>query len=385
MPREVTRHIKDAVSNMLWGRAAGRCQFDGCNRLLSRSPVTQEDVNIAERAHIWSFSDAGPRGNDGVPDDSLNDLCNLMLVCHDCHRKLDQKKSGGRYAATLLQTWKVAHERRVELVTGIMPSKQSHVLLYGARVGEQAAPLSFDLAGSAMFPERYPADAEPIHLGMINSAWRDRDSEFWSIEETNLLRQYAELIQPRLARGSISHLSVFGFAPQPLLVRLGACLTDIPDVDVFQLRREPRGWRWGMDDQAGELSLEHPANSEGSPALVIGISATVTRERIIRVLGPNASVWYLRADAPHNDWLQTRAQLRSIRRSFRQGLDSIKAAHGQSTAIHVFPAMPVAAAIEFGRVRMPKADAPLLLYDQINGRDGFVPTIKIGDTRSPAA
>ena len=53
-----------------------------------------------------------------------------------------------------------------------------------------------------------------------------------------------------------------------------------------------------------------------------------------------------------------------------------KARHGL-TELHVFPVMPVAAAVEFGRVWMPKADMPLTIYDQNKGREGFYKTIQI--------
>ena len=65
--REVTRHIPVAVQTELWGRAAGRCEFAGCNKPLWKSSVTSERVNIAQKAHIYSFSEGGPRGNDGIP------------------------------------------------------------------------------------------------------------------------------------------------------------------------------------------------------------------------------------------------------------------------------------------------------------------------------
>jgi hypothetical protein len=142
---------------MLWGRAAGRCEFAGCNRPLWKSTVTQEQVNIAQQAHIYAFSDEGPRGNDGVSDDALNSVENLMLVCHPCHRKIDQREDGGRYTAELLKSWKHAHERRIEIVTGIDSNRQSHVLFYGANIGQQSSPLNFADAASAMFPECYPA------------------------------------------------------------------------------------------------------------------------------------------------------------------------------------------------------------------------------------
>lgn len=91
MPVEVTRYIKKEVERELWARAAGRCQFHGCNRLLYKSPITQERVNISEKAHIYSFSEVGPRGWGPFKrnHDNLNNLDNLMLMCHDCHKTID--------------------------------------------------------------------------------------------------------------------------------------------------------------------------------------------------------------------------------------------------------------------------------------------------------
>ena len=47
MITEVSRHIKKEVERELWARAAGRCQFHGCNVLLYKSSITQETVNLA--------------------------------------------------------------------------------------------------------------------------------------------------------------------------------------------------------------------------------------------------------------------------------------------------------------------------------------------------
>jgi len=101
MVKKVTRKLNEGVSCRLWGRAAGRCEFDGHNKPLWKSSVTQESVNIAQRAHIYSFSEDGPRGHGGLADEEINDIANLMLVCHECHKKLDDKKDGGRYTAKL--------------------------------------------------------------------------------------------------------------------------------------------------------------------------------------------------------------------------------------------------------------------------------------------
>src|SRR5437773_233451 len=88
---ELTRAITRDAERELWTYAAGRCEFAGCNRPLFRSPITNEHVNISEKAHIYAFSKRGPRGRGPFSKNTagLNDAANLMLVCHDCHRKID--------------------------------------------------------------------------------------------------------------------------------------------------------------------------------------------------------------------------------------------------------------------------------------------------------
>jgi hypothetical protein len=58
-------------------------------------------------------------------------------------------------------------------------------------------------------------------------------------------------------------------------------------------------------------------------------------------------------------------------------LDRIKAVHGDDAILHVFPAVPVSVALEMGRVRMPKADLKMIIYDQNRTLGGFVQAIAI--------
>lgn len=376
-PTEVTRHIKPDVTAMLWGRAAGRCEFHGCNEPLWKSLVTQEAVNRAQRAHIYSFSENGPRGNNGVDKKYLNDLENLILVCHGCHQTIDKHKDGGRYTVELLRKWKAAHEHRVELVTSIDPTRKSHVLLYGANIDKHSSPLNFADAASALFPLMHPAKERAIQLGTINSAFTDRSFEFWNIESQGLQTKFDRQVRERLSEGEIEHLSVFAIAPQPLLILLGSLMTDIIKVDVFQLHREPQTWSW--PDQAKNISFEvkEPETEVGTPALVLELSATVSSDRILSVLGNDTAIWRLTVPEPQNDLIKSRQQLAEFRSVVRRLLNRIKERHGQQTILHIFPVTSVSTAIEFGRVRMPKAEMPWQLYDQINARGGFIPAISL--------
>ena len=377
MQQDVTRHIRQPIQCLLWGRAAGRCEIAGCNEPLWKSPLTQEQVKLAELAHIYSFSDQGPRGKDDIASETVNDIANLMLVCRSCHKTIDQDKEGKRYSAALLQKMKLSHERRIELTTAIGPEMQSHILHYGANVGDHSSPLRYALTAPALFPSRYPADDKAIELATLNSSFKDRDKNFWKVEPQELINKFGPRVRDRLATGEISHLSVFGLAPQPLLILLGALLTDIPQATVYQLHREPQGWIWPENGLIAPFIVTKPESTVGSPALVLSLSASVTRDRIEAVLGPSVSIWSIAIESPHNDFVKHVEQLSSFRAVMRPLLDQIKAQHGQNAELHIFPAAPVSIAIELGRIRMPKADMPWRLYDQVNDLGGFIPALNI--------
>jgi hypothetical protein len=362
---------------MLWGRAAGRCEFAGCNQPLWKSPVTQEGVNIAQRAHIYSFSAGGPRGHARILKGDLNEIGNLLLVCYACHRKIDQREDGGRYTADVLRAMKEEHETRIEMVTGVSIGRGSTVLLYGANVGKDNSPLRFETAASAMFPEAYPASTHAIELGILNSTGTDGDEHFWDTESRELRAVFDQRVRERVSRGDVRHLSVFAKAPQPLLILLGTLLGDILPATVYQLHREPQTWAWPTTAPEVTFDIHEPPTSGGQPALVLALSATVTPDRIKAVLGTDVSIWSVTVASPHNDILKSPKQLAQFRSLIRSLLDRIKRLHGQSTTLHIFPVAPVSIAVELGRVRMPKADMPWQTYDQVNARGGFVPAITI--------
>lgn len=376
--QDVTRHIRRNVERELWARAAGRCQFSGCNRTLYKSPVTQERVNISEKAHIYSFSCLGPRGRGALGKNVrlINDVCNLMLVCHDCHKKIDQERDGGRYSAELLRQWKLQHEKRVANVTGVDPHKKSTVVLYGANIGDEKSPLRPLQAHLAMFPHSYPSDENSVCLGMTWEG-KDHQSDYWATEAQNLEKGFNRWIRPRIAEGE--HFSIFAFAPMPLLTQLGALFTDKVPSHVYQLHREPeQSWQWSEQPHNTDYIIKTPRICEHPPAVIISLSAPIAHHRVTSVVGERVAIWELTIDEPNNDFLKTREQLSKFREVVRRLMIQIAERHGSHVPLAIFPAMPVAAAIELGRIRMPKADMPWIIYDHNNKVGSFVKALEIG-------
>lgn len=368
-------YIPETVKIRLWGKTAGRCQYDGCNQPLWIDSLTQSEFNSAYIAHIIADKPTGPRGDAVLSEHLKADITNLMLLCDVHHRRIDIADVDG-HPVEFLRSMKERHEQRIELVSALGPEKQSHVVMYGANIGVHSAPLSMSKAASAILPERYPADSRPIALGMVNSALQDRDTAYWQAESAQLRSQISLQVKPRLAQGDVHHLSVFALAPQPLLMLLGHLLCDIPTAEVYQLHREPPDWCWQPDPKDFEYQIVEPAVATGPPALVFSLSATVNHDRILAVL-PGASIWKMSSPVPNNDFLKGRRQARQFRESVRFLLDRIKATHGEAATIHIFPAMPVALAVDFGRIIMPKADLKMQVYDQNQNLGGFVPALTL--------
>jgi hypothetical protein len=299
-----------------------------------------------------------------------------MLMCHECHKKIDQHRDGGRYPAGLLIDWKNAHEQRVEIVTGIEPDKKSHVVLYGANIGTEKSPIQLYDCVQSMFPQWYPAAERPITLSM-NSELRDSSSEYWRAEKQHLIQAFQRRVIPVIDQDECKHFSLFALAPQPLLVLLGSLFTDKISVETYQLHREPKGWTWQDAPDDFEFIIHRPANVDHPPALVFALSDHVASERIEREFEGGVSAWVVTIPEPHNDFLKSRAQLSRFRQVVRQLMVDIKQAHGNDTPLSIFPVMPIACAIELGRARMPKADMPWVLFDHDYETQRFHQTFEI--------
>lgn len=364
MVTEVTRYINQKTERELWARAAGRCQFEGCNKLLYRSAVTQEAVNQSQKAHIYSFSANGPRGQGPYSDDleNINSIDNLMLMCHGCHKLIDDDKKGQRYSAKLLQDWKIVHEQRIEIVTGISTDKRSNVILYGANIGDELSPLYPVECMQSMFPERYPASSHPIQLSM-KSALKDDTPDYWSAEVAHLEKSFERKVLTIAEDDDCKHFSLFALAPQPLLIKLGSLLTDKFSVETYQLHREPKGWRWKEEKSDIEFIVKKPEGFSGQPVLAVALSDHIAPSRITNVLGEDVSIWEITIDSPNNDVISSKILLSRFRTSIRQIIVDIKREHGNQTPLHLFPVMPISCAIELGRARMPKPDMTWIVYD----------------------
>lgn len=380
-PRVAKTKVPQKVQSALWAGAAGRCQYQGCNQDLIGDLISgNEDALFGFIAHIVADSATGPRGDPVRSPKLAKSLDNLMLLCAAHHKLVDVDDEAG-HAESFLIEMKGKHEARMALLSGIHEDLASHVLRFGAKIGTNEALISTRDIFAAMSPDHHPASHQTIDLEMTGHALNDADLGFWASQQLNLQRNFATRVGGRIERQEIRHISVFALAPQPLLIELGRLLCDIVPMVVHQRHREPATWAWQRDCPVVCYNRNvSGADRNGAVALKLGVSATITDDRIERALGKDVAIWSLCAENPHNDIVRCPEDQTVYRQTLRLLFDSIKARHGENVPIHVFPALPASLAIETGRVWMPKADPELLIYDQ-QPEKGFVLALTVGVMR----
>ncbi len=369
--------IPSDVKMELWSKAGGRCEFLGCNKPLWRDGLTFDQLNESNIAHIIAYSPNGPRGDDVLSEVLVTDISNLMLTCPEHHKLIDTKKYVDKYTIENLQEMKKSHEDRIEAATSILPGNKSTVIKYSAKIGQKAINLNEKAIISALFPKSYP-DGDCIELGLKNNAWDDTDPNYWLIEKSNLEALFNTQVKSKIENGIINHVSVFGFAPQPLLILLGNLISDKCPANVFQLNREKHNWVWRKDNDDINYKIIEPAviSKSNVPVLNISLSGFIADDRIKKVL-PNSDIWTFTLDKPNTDFLTASNQLYIFKYEMRSLLDKIKQNYPEGTYLNVFPAMPVSTCIEFGRLRLPKTDMPMKIYNQMNTDKGFSFALKI--------
>lgn len=376
--QRVRKSISPPTARQLWILSGGRCQYRGCNCELWVDSLSMKNINKAYISHIIAASPNGPRGNESESKKLEIDIENLMLLCDECHNRIDESDVDS-HSIELLRKMKTLHQERIRRVTGIHESQRSSVISYLCKIGDFYPILTKSKAFNTIMPEYFPAFDYILEGGTKNTFIEDHQEDYWKNESSALELWFGRNVTPLIDTKECTHISVFALAPQPLLIKLGTLIPDLIPTRVYQYFRNPSdSWIWENNESGIGARLISPENTTGIPVLIISLSALVNPNRITSLfLNQELSIWEVTVDSPARDCIRTLKQLEEIKSVFRKAFDEIKVSYSDNNSIHVFPVMPNSAAVEFGRVRMQKADLPMVIYDQNNKHKSFIPAITI--------
>lgn len=372
-----SRDIPQKTRLFLYVHAGGRCEFDGCNKYLFEHYPTEIIENFSEQAHIWAFSNDGPRGNEPGRPKSIHSLANLILLCKDCHTLVDRHPE--IYTVEILKKFKKEHENRVFQLTGIAKDRDTVPLVIKAQIAGRKVDISNEEMQAAVAPNYIKQrDKIEIDLSVIPDSPED---SFWKIAIATIDQHISRLDSLRPKNDCTLRVSIFGLAPIPLLVYLGSRLSDKLDIDLYQRHRDTESWSW--KDGSGTacyLTQCLVKGQEDAPvSLLVNLSGRNAIETIPAELTAKGTVYELTLDSQVCSplFLNTREDLARFTSEYNRALGSIRQAHPGLDVLHLFPAIPAPIAITLGRSRLPKVDPKLKVYDFDKKANGFVSAVEV--------
>lgn len=104
----------------LFAASAGYCHNPQCSRELFEEE-NGKSIHIAEMAHIFAASNAGPRAKSSLSKSDLGSFDNLLLLCANCHTRVD--KAPLKYDDATILSWKIKHKVRLRSIFGFVSYK----------------------------------------------------------------------------------------------------------------------------------------------------------------------------------------------------------------------------------------------------------------------
>ena len=344
--------IPAPVRQRLWIAAAGRCEFRGCNKPVNRDFLTKRTANVGELAHIVADSPIGPRGDVARSKLLTQDEKNLMLMCFDCHHRVDRPGDRATYPEVELLAMKREHEARMELIYTATGVKDSLPLLMAFPIGAHRPVIDVRDIQHAILTnsgyKRFPV-AQHIQIDRADFDISDGAPEFWARANEAMEGLFQARIQPALsARNAPTHLTIAAFAPIPLLMKLGSLLGDKMDTSVMDLPNNRWLWQDPVDSLAPSFQFEVPTTLPREVAVEISISNSVQGIQAATSL----PVVTFAATSPGRGILCAEAHVLEFRRRFNDFLLGLVRAGAR--ILHLFPASPLSASVEIGRLLLAK-------------------------------
>lgn len=370
------------TKRIVWIRAAGHCELCGID--LTRDFRAGKPMKWGEVAHILPASPKGPRGrsehNEQMAEVLTNDSKNLMLLCPNCHEKIDRDAEG--YREKDLNNLHQEHLERIKLAATTPENGRAIPIIVQGHHFSTKNDISEDDLLSAMSAEGLAAFDEPIKIDLTAPIGNIRDANYWQRHKQEIQDLLGNQLKRRGGRfGDPPELAVVGVADIPSLIMLGQSLGDRSKRSLFSYSRGHR-LKWpNLSAKPPEFQFTPPVDGDGPIALVLSISALIPHRDVEAALS-GVRIAEFRIPEPNYEMVQNRKVIHAFSHQLQICLSKLEAMSADT--IHVFPAIPAALAIEFGALLTTQHQHPYQIFDRDrNKNNAFTVTLKLGSSSSP--
>jgi hypothetical protein len=310
-------------------------------------------VVIGEMGHVAGASDDGPRARAELSAAERNDYENLILLCRNCHEKIDGQESF--YTDERLRDIKQAHEAwvRASLPERGRSSTGWTVLgLYGYH------PIDLATAGEALSPDFISGDIQMLQVPTNATNWQAVDAAISS--RVREMLSGPDVFDRRLA--------IFPLAPVSACLSLGYHLTSRPHVRLLQQHRDQNSWAWprrsapAQDIMVSGVDGLSVSNAR-AVAFLFQFSAEITEVPLADVVPTSTPRIQFRVTDPGTGWLVHHDQVTWAATEARQTFERAMRMFPSAEMWHFFFAGPASVAVAIGQQLNPTMYPATQLYE----------------------
>lgn len=363
--------IEAPTRERIWGRAAARCVL--CSKWLVDEREFWHAIPVGQIAHnvAASAGPKAPRGELSLTAKERAAEANLLLLCGDCHRRIDSVAYRDAYTVEFLTSKKLTHERRVREVTDFATLRPSTVIRLVASVRGTAAPATPAQVGEALRRAGLTGMGADTRTGAFEVDLRHDERSSWTWDASKkAIDEAVARAQEAIAAHDTAVLSVFAIAPIPTLVYFGAALDDKIETRLFPRKRGDDVDVWTWPETSGKAqSFDLHVCDDGSPDVLdvvalVDVTATVDESRIPQELETAPIVRLAVAGDPGPDALASPTDLDAFARGWRDLLSKVESRWPALQRLHLIAAVPTTAAITLGRHRMRGVHPTFVVYQR---------------------
>lgn len=372
----VRTKIDPRVELQLFTRSAGRCQFPGCGRFLLEYYVSKRSGNVSNKAHIVAFSKGGPRGDAPIDPKKIDSFENLMLLCYSCHKDIDDNPK--LFSVELLRRYKQEQEDRMFALTAVKPETTTRVMRMEMSVRNQPSTTLDNHIWKAL--DGFHFDRRDTVEVLFPDVPDDNSPAYWQLFTKRTEAMVDRLLSPELRSEAKLPISVFAIARIPLLVHLGSVLSSKVDATIYNRDYRTNGWEWQTEGMPSSFSFDWINDRDSQDVcLLVSLSGTVEFDKLPPDIRVKASIAQITISSGITDrgCMQNPLSVQSFSEAYQFALQEIR--RRKPAKLHLFPAVPVAAAVYLGRMLLPSVDPPALVYDWIDSTYQYTITVNNND------
>jgi hypothetical protein len=389
--------VSSADMDYLGYLAAWRCQFSGCGKDLKTQSATGVASKSSYFAHIIASSANGPRGDPLMSAQLSADIANFMLLCDECHRRID-RQDPDRFTVPLLRNMReqsITEVRR--LLTSLQYQEAIPVVVMG-NISAQAPHFVAREAEEALWSRKLRMAAGHPHV-FFENGWNQHNPHvpsYWSALFNSIEPELPQLRKLLRTKSNGAQLAVFPLHGTSTLILAGRMFGEASAVSLFQFRRErplaAPGGRWAFDESPQFSGvdkyycriLQPYALGQDEACLIVSLTFSVSPDRLGSHVFEDGefqtgAIEVTAKGKLHSDILANEDDLDLVSCQLGEAIRILQDEWGVKL-VHLFVGAPATVCFKLGQKLQARHHALFRCYESGFGLDApFLPTIEISN------